>query len=293
MNNTRVAPALALCYHQTTMQRLKRLIYLTIFNILVSATTVLSLLYVWDSGKERFSPGQAEVASQPGVTIVVVNSAHEGTAVMQTLEASPVPTEFIDPASPTPPNMLYQVQAGDTLGILADRFDISLYDILAINNLEDPNNLFVGQTILIPTGPLPTLTRTFTPTPTLPPSSTPTPLWMQPPTATPTLTLQAPVILIQSILGVGDLQTEQVKITLTGSTELSLTGWQLVDSNEHSFIFPKFELFPNGSIQVNSRAGINTATDLYWGLAIAIWQSGETAQLLDETGKLQATFQVP
>lgn len=275
------------------MQRLKRLIYLTLLNILISATTVLAMLYLWDNGKDRFSAEGSDLAPKPGVTIVVVNAAMEGTAVMQTLGAPALPSETVDPSSPTPPSLSYKVEEGDTLGTIAGQFGVSLYDILAINDLQDPNNLYIGQVIIVPTGPLPTQTRTFTPTPTLAPSSTPTPLWMHPPTASPSPTLQAPVITIQSVLGVGDLETENVRITLTGGKELSLTDWRLEDSDHHIFVFPAFELFPDGSIQVNSRAGINTATDLYWGLDMAIWESGETAQLYDETGVVQATFQVP
>ena len=212
---------------------------------------------------------------------------------MQTLAAPALPSETVDPGSPTPSTLSYKVEEGDTLGTIAGQFGVSIYDILAINDLQDPNNLYIGQVILVPTGPLPTLTRTFTPTPTLLPSSTPTPLWMHPPTASPSPTLQTPVITIQSVLGVGDLETENVRITLTGGKELPLTDWHLEDSNHHIFVFPALELFPDGSIQVNSRAGTNTATDLYWGLEMAIWESGETAQLYDETGVVQATFQVP
>ena len=275
------------------LQRLKRLVYLLILNVLVAATTMLAVLTWWDADKERLSAIQAESPSQPRVTIIVVNSASEATSLAQTLVPPASPTAEIDAGSPTPSSMEYQVQEGDTLGTIAGEFGISLYDILAINDLQDPNNLYIGQIILVPTGPLPTLTFTFTPTATGLPSATPTPFGTRPPTATSTPTPQPTVLTIQRILGAGDLETEQVQITLTGSQELMLTGWQLVDSSSHTFIFPRLELFPGGAVQVNTRSGINTATDLYWGLPAAVWESGETAQLLDETGALRATFQVP
>jgi LysM repeat protein len=274
-------------------QRLKRLVYLLILNVLVTASTMLAVLTWWDADKQRMSATLDESPAQPRITIIVVGSDAEGTAAAGTLFAPTTPTAEVPAGSPTPSSLEYEVKEGDTLGTIAGEFGISLYDILAVNDLQDPNNLYIGQIILIPTGPLPTLPYTSTPTATSLPSLTNTPRGTLPPTATPTPTLEPTVLTIQRILGAGDLETEQVRITLTGSEELTLTGWQLVDSNANTFIFPRLELFPGGYVQVNTRSGINTATDLFWGLSIAIWQSGETAQLLDETGTIRATFQVP
>lgn len=44
----------------------------------------------------------------------------------------------------------YIVQAGDTLGTIANRFGVSIESILAANPLTDPNVLEVGQTIVVP-----------------------------------------------------------------------------------------------------------------------------------------------
>lgn len=278
------------------MERLKRLIYLTLFDILVSATTTLCMLYLWDAGKERLAALQMEsdLASQkPAVTIVVIGAPVEGTAVMETLGAPTQPVDTIIPPTPTLPSEIYRVRAGDTLGIIADRNNISLQDILAINNLEDPNNLLIGQEILLPTGPLPTLTLTFTPTPTSQPPGTPTPRSTHPPTSTPSLTPKAAEVSITSVLGTGDLATERVRITLHGGSEISLSDWQLIDSDLHSFIFPQLDLFPEASIQVNTRTGLNTAADLFWGLSTPVWEPGETVQLLDAAGTVRATFKIP
>lgn len=278
------------------MERLKRLVYLTLFNILVSATTTLGMLYLWDAGKARLTTLQMETAlasQQPAVTIVVIGAPVEGTAVMQTLGAPTQPVDTIIPPTPTSPSEIYQVQADDTLAIIADRYNISLQDILAINNLEDPNNLVIGQEIIIPTGPLPTLTLTFTPSPTLPATSTPTPRSTHPPTPTPSQTLQAAEVTITSVLGAGDLATERVKITLHGGSGISMAGWQLIDSDLNSFTFPQLDLFPEASIQINTRTGLNTAADLFWGLSTPVWEPGETVQLLDAAGAVRATFKIP
>ncbi len=55
------------------------------------------------------------------------------------------------------------VQAGETLSSIAYRYGVSYWDIAALNGLTNPNLIYVGQVLLIPTsGPVPT------PTPTLP-----------------------------------------------------------------------------------------------------------------------------
>jgi LysM repeat protein len=72
---------------------------------------------------------------------------------------TPAPTLDIDATAtalssvrlPTPtPSGLYTVQEGDTLGALAERFGVSVDQIVAANNLTDPNSLQAGQTLLIP-----------------------------------------------------------------------------------------------------------------------------------------------
>ena len=92
--------------------------------------------------------------------VPVVNS---GDAPIPTLPAilaiTPAPTINIDATAtvyaqrvmPSPTvAALYSVQAGDTLSSLAERFATSVEEIVAANNLTDPNALQAGQTLLIP-----------------------------------------------------------------------------------------------------------------------------------------------
>jgi LysM repeat protein len=74
----------------------------------------------------------------------------------------------------------YTIQAGDTLAGIADLFNSTVDEIIRINELDDPNAIFVGQQLDIPVN-LVTATATF------PPTSTPlTPLASTSvPTATP------------------------------------------------------------------------------------------------------------
>lgn len=71
-------------------------------------------------------------------------------------------------ASPTPPPRRYTVQAGDTLVAIAERFGVTPEAIIEASQLADPNNLAVGDTLLIPQQ-VPATTRPAgapTPTPT-------------------------------------------------------------------------------------------------------------------------------
>ncbi len=52
--------------------------------------------------------------------------------------------------TPTPEPFTYAVQTGDTLFSIALQFDVSPNEIVAANTLSDPNNVFVGQELLIP-----------------------------------------------------------------------------------------------------------------------------------------------
>ncbi len=61
--------------------------------------------------------------------------------------------------------MQYVVQAGDTLSSIAQRFNTTIEAIIRVNNITNPNLIFVGQVLIIPTGSSPT------PPPPPPPST--------------------------------------------------------------------------------------------------------------------------
>lgn len=61
-------------------------------------------------------------------------------------ESAPAPT-----APPTPvPQRTYVVQEGDTLGSIAQQFGVTVEAIQAANQIDDPNQITVGQVLVIP-----------------------------------------------------------------------------------------------------------------------------------------------
>ncbi len=242
------------------MRTLKRVLYYAILNIGISALTVWVVLNIWERRNPDLpaesTPQVIVVTATPGSQIVVpvAPATEPATALPQeptTLE-TPLPT-------PTLELVEYIVQAGDTLGTIAAQFEISVADIIYVNNLENPDVLSVGQMLYIPIGGLviPTET-TFPPTivasPTPRTTATPGPS----PTASPTLTGDEPQVYIDNVLGVGDLDTERVILRRSGLGELSMAGWQLRDQDGHVYIFPQLTLYEGGAVNVNSRAGTNS-----------------------------------
>ena len=277
------------------MRTLKRVLYYAILNIGISALTVWVVLNIWERRNPDLPaesiPQVIVVTATPGPQIPapVAPATEPATALPQeptTLE-TPLPT-------PTLELVEYIVQAGDTLGTIADQFEVSVADIIYVNNLENPDVLSVGQVLYIPIGGLVIPTETTIP-PTIVASPTPrtTATPGPSPTASPTLTGDEPQVYIDNVLGVGDLDTERVILRRSGLGELSMAGWQLRDQDGHAYIFPQLTLYEGGAVNVNSRAGTNTYVDLFWNQAAAIWRSGEVVSLYDAAGILRASFNIP
>lgn len=73
--------------------------------------------------------------------------------LMPTPGGPPSPTR-----TPTPEAITYIVEEGDTLYEIALRFGVPLEDLIEANHLENPNQLQVGQELIIPAPRVPTVT---------------------------------------------------------------------------------------------------------------------------------------
>lgn len=271
------------------MKTPKRFVFLLILNILISAFATIAVLKYWES--------RPTVIIQPNSVVTVVVTAPPSFNPNTTSIATPIPyiqnstAEIVPEPVVTIQNQAYQVQAGDTLSIIALLFKVGVEDIMRTNNLDDPNSLFTGQILLIPASPLPTYTPNFSPTPH--PTSSPTPRNTLTPTAYPTRDTSPARLAIESVLGANVLDLERVKIIHTGGGDAALAGWRLVDEDGNSYSFPALFLYPKGSVTVNTRTGLDSVLDLFWGLSNPIWQPGEKATLYDAQNNVRDEFIVP
>ena len=78
-----------------------------------------------------------------------LEKALQKVGVTPTVEPTPTPTPR-PRATSTPTPVIYTVQPGDVLSAIADRFGVTVEDIVAANNIADPDILSVGQELEIP-----------------------------------------------------------------------------------------------------------------------------------------------
>jgi len=257
------------------MKQWKRLAFYLILNIIVSVCVTLGVLLAWDYFK---------APSEPLAMVADTTEALEsGSAPTSTSPVSQITETPGTPVLDIPQNVdQYEVEFGDTLGLIAERFDVSVEDLMELNALKDPNSLSVGMIIYVP---LPASKR---PTPTQGATNTPSG-----PTNTPSGPPVEAGVIINSVIGVGDIASEHVFISRTGDGELSLAEWRLEDEDGNVYVFPMLSLFERGAVNVWTKLGANTVVDVFWGLQSPVWERGEQVTLRDAQGAVRATYTIP
>jgi len=231
------------------------------------------------------------------------------------LSATTMPTDLVtstqavgDGAVPTAEVKLHIVQSGDTISGLAFQYDVPEEDIIAANQLENPNFLQVGMQLIIPVGGVPEMTATFTPAPT----ATDTPIPFEPPSADMTATVAAELgatttplptplpssgeltIEITEVLGAGQLEQERIVITNIGDSLASMQDWTLSGAGGNIYTFPNFRLWAGGGVTVHTRVGQDGSppANFYWGKLEPVWSAGDVVTLKDAQGAVLDTFTV-
>jgi LysM repeat protein len=250
------------------------------------------------------------------ITLLLVPAAQPWTPIPSGVEppsgelnnAGAMATQAVVAITPTPEQVTHVVQPGDTISGLALQYDVPGEDIIAANQLENPNFLQVGVELIIPVGGLLEATATFTPAPT--PTDTPIPF--EPPSADMTATAAAELgatttplptplpstgelqIEITEVLGAGLVDQERVVITNLGDRLADMQGWTLTDADGNIYVFPNFRLWSGGNVTVHTRIGQdgNPPANFYWGKLEAVWSAGEVVVLKDAGGSTLSTLVV-
>lgn len=238
----------------------KRLAYYLLINVIVSVCTTLLVLNIWDRTH------RSETESLDPVSVLPSAAASTSTLV----EAAPTPSISLQS---------YRVSPGETWGEIALMFDISVDELLEINGFTDPNSIGTGEIIFVPA-----------PETTEPPTAV---AGEELPTEATSFPADDGQIAIVAVFGVGDLASERVQLLGVGDGSLSLAGWLLKDEDGNTFIFPHITLFPDGAVNLYTKAGVDTVVDLFWSEPEAVWEAGEVVTLLDADGNERATYRVP
>jgi LysM repeat protein len=264
----------------------KQVVFIIGLNAVIS--TVISVIVVL-----IFAP--------PGQEASVGATAMPTSSVMTTRAAE-------GEATPTAEVVFHIVKAGDTISGMAFQYDVPEEDIIAANQLENPNFLQVGMQLIIPVGGVPEVTATFTPAPT----ATDTPIPFEPPSADMTATVAAELgatstplptslpssgeltIEITEVLGVGQIDQESVVITNLGDRLASMQDWTLSGAGGNVYTFPNFRLWAGGGVTVHTRVGQdgNPPANFYWGKLEPVWSVGDVITLKDAQGAVLATYTV-
>lgn len=216
------------------------------------------------------------------------------------------------PASSATP-VVHTVRSGDTISGLALEYDVPEQDIIAANQLQNPNFLQVGTNLVIPVGGLAAATPTWTAVPT----ASDTPLPFEPPSADLTATAEATSSLpatvaegtrlaatmpaagefqieITEVIGAGEADQERVVITNHGERLADMQAWTLSDGEGNTYTFPNFRLWPGGNVTVHTHIGQDGSPpgNFYWNKLVAMWAPGEVVTLKDAAGDVVFSYSV-
>lgn len=249
-----------------------------------------------------------EATAQPPETLA------EGGASTSPVDLPPVSTPL--------QSVTYVVEAGDTLGVIAEKFVVPISDLMIANGLTNQDFIQIGQELVIPLAGVSTATPTFTPMPfatetplpfdpptplppgadvpaepaaTVGPSPTPTDTPAASPTPIPTSTpppFDEINVIISEVISPGDLLRETLVILNKGAGA-SLRDWKLEGSSLGVFVFPDIFLFSGGSIRVHTAAGENNPSDLYLNQGEAAWPPGTIIILSDANNSEISKYSVP
>ena len=240
------------------------LIFFVLVNAFVSLTIAVTV--VWVAEQRRPGPEELTVPSTPAPAVVLI--AAPSSADAQTAPGS----ADVPPATPTAglaatetgAQEIYVVESGDSLSAIAARFGLTLNRLMEINDLTDPDFVFIGQRLVIP----PSQDRTDAPA-----------------DGAVGLPQQGLQLRIQNA---GELAAESVQVVNDSDAVVDLQGWTLSRDGGPIYTFGSAPLFPGSGINLYTDAGEDNSINRYWGRSAAAWETGSTVVLRNASGELIA-----
>lgn len=107
------------------------------------------------------------------------------------------------------------------------------------------------------------------------------------------LPLDDKTVVIDFVFMPAEIDYEKITVKSVSAVPVDLTGWLLKDEQGKQYTFPALTIYPNGAVDIYSRAGVNSAVELYWNSDQAVWRKGEIATLLDTAGNVRSTLIIP
>ena len=231
-----------------------------VFLLLVNVLVTVSLVSVGFLLYEHRSIGR-QIAAGPEAPPPAMPTAPAPTAV-PTVEAGGAATQASGFGSQaggvaTAPRT-YTVQAGDSLGAIAETFGIGPGVLASANGIVNPDLITPGQILVIPS----------------PDAVEEGSAW----------TATADSFAIE-ILHAGTYASEVIVIVNVGDRPVSLANWTVSTSLDEEYRFDAMApLSPGDSIRLMSRAGTDTAYDKFWGRTPRAWTIGTTITFANASG---------
>jgi len=249
----------------------RQLAFLILINAVISLT--IALLVAWVIEMRRPDPEELAALYTPGPEAILAPTTASGSIATLPTVAESAP-QTLAPASPAQSEgagepgaqQVYVVEAGDSLGGIATRFGVTLDKLVSANDLANPDFLFSGQRLVIPSkssgegvqgGESNTGGLTV-------------------------LTVENPGVFIN----------EAVQIGNDSDSPVNLAGWRLERENGPAYEFGNVTLFPGGGVRIFTASGEDDSQKLYWSQGEAVWPGGVIVRLVNAQGGLVDQFTV-
>ena len=265
----------------------RRMLPFIFLNIIVSAAVVLTILWWWD-GRQEEATASITAAQEIGQVNLPQG---ESPTVEREAEAAELPVNEIVAVPDESGPEVHIVAAGETLGQISSRYDVSMEEIMDANGMSNANFLFVGQELVIPLAgaEAEVVEESDEANNADAVEDVPAPIATTAPAADGEARIE-----IREVVGAGQLPLEAVQVVNNGSREANLAEWKLADQFGNYYEFSAITLFGDGAgIVIHTASGQDSATDLYWGAEESLWNSGDMVVLYDAEGTVVAEYQIP